>query len=184
MRSRPKHYCVNIGSTLSDLRERFFEHLSATGKLDAEFTSIKSASPANPAAQQFVAEASAWKSHFEEAAPAMQAMAADFPADAGLAEIGPLLSSARWPLMTRQATFITSRIAAAIERKLTLATPRDNAALTRLGEIYADRELFSRAKPAWDRIAQIQPGTSERLSRSRYHFLGLFPLRRRPAPTR
>ena len=74
--------------------------------------------------------------------------------------IGPLLSSARWPLMTRQATFITSRIAAAIERKLTFATPRDNAALTRLGEIYADRELFSRAKPAWDRIAQIQPGTS------------------------
>jgi len=29
-----------------------------------------------------------------------------------------------------------------------------------LGEIYADRELFSRAKPAWDRIARIQPGTA------------------------
>ncbi len=142
-----------------DLRGVFFERLSATGKLDAEFTSIKSASPANPAAQQFVAEVSAWKSHFEEAAPAMQAMAADFPADAGLANRAASIFRSL-ATYDAPANLHNTRIAAAIERKLTLATPRDNAALTRLGEIYADRELFSRAKPAWDRIAQIQPGTS------------------------
>src|SRR5260370_17046184 len=51
-----------------------------------------------------------------------------------------------------------TRIAASIEQNLTRGTPRDSAALTRLGEIYADRELFSRAKPAWDRITQIRPG--------------------------
>src|SRR5260370_34077460 len=51
-----------------------------------------------------------------------------------------------------------TRTAASIEQNLTRGTPRDSAALTRLGEIYADRELFSRAKPAWDRITQIRPG--------------------------
>lgn len=142
-----------------DLRDRFFERLSGTGRLDAELAAIKGASPANPASQQFVAEASAWKSHFEEAAPAMQVLAADFPADASLAN---RTASIFRSLATYDAPadLHNTRIAAAIERNLTLATPRDNAALTRLGEIYADRELFSRAKPAWDRIAQIQPGTS------------------------
>jgi tetratricopeptide (TPR) repeat protein len=141
-----------------DLRDRFFERLSVTGKLDAEFASIKNAAPGNPAAQQFVAEASAWKSHFEEAAPVMQTLVADFPADASLANRA---SSIYRSLATYDAPadLHNTRIAAAIERNLTLANPRDNAALTRLGEIYADRELFSRAKPAWDRIPQIQPGT-------------------------
>ncbi len=142
----------------SDLRDRFFEHLSATGKLDAELAAIKNASPANPATQQFVAEASAWKSHFEEAAPVLQALAADFPADAdGANRAASIFRS----LATYDAPgdIHNIRIAAAIELNLTRATPRDNAALTRLGEIYADRELFSRAKPVWDRIPQIQPGT-------------------------
>jgi tetratricopeptide (TPR) repeat protein len=141
-----------------DLRDRFFERLSATGKLDAELAAIKSASPANPATQQFVAEANAWKSHFEEAAPVMQTLAADFPADAGLANRAASIFRSL-ATYDAPADLHNTRIAAAVERSLTLATPRDNAALTRLGEIYADRELFSRAKPAWDRIAQIQPGT-------------------------
>jgi len=141
----------------SDLRDQFFEHLSATGKLDAELAVIKNATPANPGTQQFVAEASVWKSHFEEAAPVMQALVADFPADADRANRAASIFRS---LATYDAPgdIHNIRIAAGIERNLTLATPRDNAALTRLGEIYADRELFSRAKPAWDRIAQIQPG--------------------------
>jgi cellulose synthase operon protein C len=141
-----------------DLRDRFFERLSGTGRLDAELAAIKGAASANPASQQFVAEASAWKSHFEEAAPVMQTLAADFPADANLTNRAASIFRS---LATYDASadLHNTRIAAAIERNLTLATPRDNAALTRLGEIYADRELFSRAKPAWDRIAQIQPGT-------------------------
>jgi tetratricopeptide (TPR) repeat protein len=142
----------------SDLRDRFFEHLSATGRLDAELAAIKSASPANPATQQFVAEGCAWKSHFEEAAPVLQALAADFPADA---DGGNRAASIFRSLATYDAPgdIHNIRTAAAIELNLTRANPRDNVALTRLGEIYADRELFSRAKPAWDRIPQIQPGT-------------------------
>ncbi len=141
----------------SDLRDQFFEHLSATGRLDAELAAIKNASPANSGTQQFVGEASAWKSHFEEAAPVMQASAADFPADA---ERVNRAASIFRSLATYDAPgdIHNIRIAAGIERNLTLATPRDNAALTRLGEIYADRELFSRAKPVWDHIPQIQPG--------------------------
>ena len=141
----------------SDLRDRFFEHLSITGKLDAELAALKSASPANPGTQQFVAEACGWKSHFEEAAPVMQALAADFPADADRANRAASIFRS---LATYDAPgdIHNIRIAAGIERNLTLAGPSDNAALTRLGEIYADRELFSRAKPVWDRIPQIQPG--------------------------
>ena len=56
----------------NDLRDRFFEMLSATRKLDGELAVIENASPANPATQQFVTEASVWQSHFEEAAPVMQ----------------------------------------------------------------------------------------------------------------
>jgi tetratricopeptide (TPR) repeat protein len=141
----------------SDLRDRFFERLSASGRLDAELATTKGA-PANPATQQFVAEAGTWKSHFEEAAPVMHTLAADFPADGGLANRAASIFRSL-ATYDAPADLHNTRIAAAIERNLTIATPGDNAALTRLGEIYADRELFSRAKPAWDRITQIQPGT-------------------------
>jgi cellulose synthase operon protein C len=141
-----------------DLRDRFFEMLSRTKKLDVELAVLKGATPPNPATQQFVAEASAWQSHFEQAAPVMQVITADCPAD--------VVRATRTASLFRSlATYDApgdikyTRIAAAIELDLTRAAPRDTAALTRLGEIYADRELFSRAKPAWDRIARIQPGT-------------------------
>ena len=141
----------------NDLRDRFFEHLAASRTLDAELATIQKAAPANPATQQFIAEADAWKSHFEEAAPVMRSLAVDFPADTDRAGRA---SSIFRSLATYDAPgdIHNIRIAAAIERNLTLANPRDNAALTRLGEIYADREIFSRAKPVWDRIARIQPG--------------------------
>ena len=143
----------------NDLRDRFFERLSASRRLDAELAAIKNASPANPATQQFVAEANAWQSHFEEAAPVMQAIAADFPADADRAgravDIYRSLATYEAPGDIRN-----TRIAAGIEQGLTRAEPRNRTALTRLGEIYADRELFSRAKPVWERIAHVQPGVS------------------------
>ena len=141
----------------NDLRDRFFELLSRTGRLNAELAAMKSATPANPGTQQFVAEAGAWRSHFEEAAPVMQALAADYPADA---DLGGRAASLYRSLATYDAAgdVKNTRVAAGVEQNLTRATPRDSAALTKLGEIYADREMFSRAKPAWDRIAQIRPG--------------------------
>jgi len=140
----------------NDLRDRFFEHLSASHTLDSELAAIQK-SPPNPATQQFIAEATAWKSHFEEAAPVMQSLAADFPSDA---ERAGRASSLFRSLGTYDAPgdIHNIRVAASIERNLTLANPRDNGALTRLGEIYADREIFSRARPAWEGLARIQPG--------------------------
>ena len=142
----------------NNLRDRFFEHLAANRALDTELAAIQKTAPANPATQQFIAEANAWKSHFEEAAPVMQSLAVDFPSDTDRAGRA---SSIFRSLATYDAPgdIHNLRIAAAIERNLTLANPRDNAALTRLGEIYADREIFSRAKPSWERIARIQPGS-------------------------
>ncbi|HYL73650.1 MAG TPA: hypothetical protein VEU96_05565 [Bryobacteraceae bacterium] len=143
----------------NDLRDRFFEFLSRTGKLNAELAAIKTAAPPNPGTQQFLAEGAAWQSHFEEAAPVLQALATDNPAEA---EYGLRAASVYRSLATYDAPgdLKNTRIAASFEQNLTRATPRDSAALTRLGEIYADRELYSRAKPAWDRIAQIAPGNA------------------------
>jgi cellulose synthase operon protein C len=141
----------------NDLRDRFFELLSRTKKLDSELAAIGTVTPPNPGTQQFAAEANAWQSHFEQSAPVFQALATDNPADT---DIGTRAASVYRSLATFDAPgdIRNTRIAANIEQSLTRATPRDVAALTRLGEIYADRELFSRAKPAWERIAQIQPG--------------------------
>lgn len=141
----------------NDLRDRFFELLSRTRRLDAELATLRNATPPNPATGQFVAEADAWQSHFEEAAPLLQTLAADFPAEADRCTRAAALFRS---LATYDAAgdIRNTRIAAGIEQALTRAAPRDASALTRLGEIYADRELFSRAKPAWDRIPQIRPG--------------------------
>src|SRR5690242_6075485 len=45
----------------------------------------------------------------------------------------------------------------AVEEKLNRADPRDHGALTRLGELEADRERFDRAAAYWSRMEQIAP---------------------------
>ena len=45
-----------------------------------------------------------------------------------------------------------------LARNLTHGAPRDGESLARVGDILADRELFTRARPYWDRMAQIEPG--------------------------
>lgn len=79
-----------------DLRDWFFEYLSRTGKLEVELAALKrseaseqrgdwrAVAQSNPVATHFVAEASFWASHFEEGAPAMAALAGQFPADRDL----------------------------------------------------------------------------------------------------
>src|SRR5262249_29823267 len=57
-----------------DLRARFFERLSRTRRLEAELSLVRTSNPGpaleqNPAAQRFLAEGEAWRSHFEAAAP-------------------------------------------------------------------------------------------------------------------
>lgn len=135
------------------LRATFFQFLAGSQRLDTEVNEARAAAPGNTAAVQFVAEAEAWQSHFEQAAPGFDALAAQQPADAGVAGRAAALNrslAAFDPQLTARAV--------AIEEKLNQYAPRDSATLTRIGEIYADRDLFGRARPHWDRIPGIEPG--------------------------
>ncbi|MDP8982529.1 MAG: hypothetical protein M3O35_18280 [Acidobacteriota bacterium] len=148
------------------LRERFFEHLSSTKTLDAELAAVRGRGSAadlanaNPAAVQFVAEAESWRSHFEDAAPAFRAIAGLYPA-ANMN--GTRAASIYRSLATYDPPHElgNTRIAAGIEQNLSKYDPRDHVALTRSGEIYADRELYARSRPFWNKIAETQPGSSE-----------------------
>jgi tetratricopeptide (TPR) repeat protein len=138
------------------LRARLFELLAKQGKLETELAAVRSAkaaSAANPAAARFVAEAEAWRSHFESAAAPLRTLATEFPGDAGL--------------VTRAASTYRSlaaydahntEVAVALTVNLNRAAPRDTEVLARTGDIYADRELFARARPYWNRIPTIEPG--------------------------
>ena len=77
-----------------DLRNEYFEFLTRTGKLEAELKCIaaKLLRPTqkgnwqefvdkNPAAGQYLAQAEIWRSHFEESAPVLKALAAEYPAE-------------------------------------------------------------------------------------------------------
>ncbi len=136
-----------------NLRATFFRFLAGSQRLDAEVNEARGAAPGNMAAVRFVAEAEAWRSHFEQAAPGLDALAAQHPAEAGLAGRAAALNrslAAFDPQLTAKAV--------AIEEKLHQFAPRESARLTAIGEIYADREMFGRARPYWNRIAGIEPG--------------------------
>ncbi len=49
-------------------------------------------------------------------------------------------------------------VAAKIEDNLLQASPADTEIMARIGDIYADRELFTQAAPYWERIPQAAPG--------------------------
>ncbi|MBZ5515831.1 MAG: hypothetical protein LAN62_13500 [Acidobacteriia bacterium] len=150
-----------------NLRARFFAYLSSHHRLEAELQAIRQAHPEavagrwqefannNPAAAQFVSEAELWRSHFEAAAPAVRAVAAVYPTDEALA-------SRSASVFRSLAAFDPNdtEIAAAIEENLSKYAPGESGPLTRLGEIYADREMFEKSRPYWNRIAELQPGNA------------------------
>ncbi|MBV8818938.1 MAG: hypothetical protein JO022_11320, partial [Acidobacteriaceae bacterium] len=143
-----------------DLRDRFFEMLSQSGKLGTELAALGKPDTANPAAAQFVAEGEAWQSHFETAAPLFRAVADQFPGDVD--------KQARAASMYRSlATFDApgsmknTDLAAAMEENILKAAPRDTAALATVGDIFGDRELFHRAQPFWNRVAVVTPGRAD-----------------------
>ena len=102
-----------------------------------------------------MAEANLWRSHFEDSAPVLAALAAQYPSDP---ELGETASAVQRSL----AYFDPAKTALAVrvEANLVTANPRSTERLTRIGDIYADRELFVQAAPYWERIAQVTPGES------------------------
>jgi predicted Zn-dependent protease len=133
-----------------DLRRIFFQRLWSR-KAGVDIQSLAGAS--NPAAVQFRGEAEAWRSHFEAAAPFIEATAARFPGDAFLARRAAAIDRSL-------AAFDPSYAerAVAVTEKLHEFDLRDRAALTTAGEIYADRGQLAKARPYWESIPQIEPG--------------------------
>ncbi len=148
-----------------DLRNQFFEFLSRTGRLDQELTAMNGIEPAipenhwesaaksNPAAVHFYGEAQLWQSHFEKAAPALGSESAAFPGDSDLGE--------RASAVYRSLAYFDPRnteMAATIASRVSASDPTNRDALARIGDIYADRNLLTRAAPYWIRMAEIDPG--------------------------
>ena len=129
---------------VDDLRQRFFERLSRTGKLDAELAAAKG----DP---RMIAEGEIWRGHFETAAPVMLAIETSFPADRGI--------GSRTAAIYRSIGKIETGIG--VEEKVTLADPRDHLALTRLGEMEAERGRFDRATADWNKLAEIDPSKAD-----------------------
>ncbi len=150
-----------------ELRNEFFEYLSSSGKLEAELSALRQEAPLeekgtweefvrkNPAAGQYVAQANLWRSHFEESAPVLRALADEYPAEP---ELGRMASS----VFRSLAYFDPSKtdVAVKIEENLLAANPGSTEILARIGDIYSDRELFSQAAPYWERIPKVAPGES------------------------
>jgi len=130
----------------ADLRNRFFEHLSRNGKLDAEIQALQTD---NPAATQLKAEAAVWKCYFESAGPLMKSLVNDYPGDTQLLERA---ASVQRSLGAKDA-------AIALELQLAQASPRNHGAITRAGEIHAEGENFAQAKALWNRLPEIDPGS-------------------------
>jgi cellulose synthase operon protein C len=141
------------------LRNRFFEFLSARGKLESELGAIRQNAPDapswenNPAAADFIAYANLWRSHFEESAPVLKSLAFQYPADT---EIGHTASSVYRSLAYFEPG--DTALAAKIEDNLLQAHPGDTEIMARIGDIYADHEQFAQSAPYWERIPQAAPG--------------------------
>ncbi len=141
------------------LRNQFFEFLSSRNKLEEELSALRQSTPdaasweKNPAAVTFLAYGNLWRSHFEESAPFLSSLSAQYPANA---EIANDASSVFRSLAYFERA--DTAIAARIQDKLLQGNPGDSEIMARIGDIYADRELFEQASPYWERIPQITPG--------------------------
>ena len=140
------------------LRSTLFERLSRQGRLTQELAAVRSGNDfaTNPGALQFAMEAEAWLSHFEAAAPAARSLAAAFP---GRRDFTAKASSLYRSLAAYDPR--DTEIAVTLAGYGQRANPRDAALLANMGDIYADRELFARARTYWERMPGAQPGKPE-----------------------
>jgi Flp pilus assembly protein TadD len=147
------------------LETEFFAMLSSANRLEAEIAGMRGVSSAategnwgrlvkeHPLSARFLAEADIWRSRFEPATPVITALASEFPADVELNQRAGSLHRSLSYADARE----TDAAAQTVER-LYQYDPRSLATLTTLGEIYADRERYDRARSYWDRLPDIEPG--------------------------
>jgi len=143
------------------LRQTFFagygdEEQREADALRAQAGDTSKLAGANPWGARLAAEMAAWRSHFEEAAPVFEALAAQFPGDAAIvlrtATVDRSLAAYR-PEYAARAVVLVGNI--------NKYDPGNHAALTEAGEIFADKERFAEARPFWNRIPQIEPGNAD-----------------------
>jgi tetratricopeptide (TPR) repeat protein len=143
----------------ANLRAEFFEFLSRTGRLEVELSALRQSAPdaasweSNPAAADFLANANLWRSHFEESAPILRSLAAQYPVNF---EIARTASSVYRSLAYFEPA--DTAVAVHIEDNLLQANPGDTQILARIGDIYADHDQFTQAAPYWERIPRVSPG--------------------------
>jgi hypothetical protein len=134
------------------LRNRYFEFLSHSGRLEAELQALRATVAAdpdwtaeaktNPASARFIGEAELWRSHFEAGAPVIAGVAKQYPADV---ELGERASSVYRSLAYFDAR--NTEVAVEIELNLLKARPANRDRLARIGDIYSDHEQFAKAAP-------------------------------------
>ncbi len=142
------------------LRSKFFEYLSRTGKLAPELASLPTPEVAwesrNVAALEMRAEGLAWITDFETAAGAFVRVAESAPGDetpdSRAISIERSLGSTAPDAFGR---------AVALSEESVKAAPGDGSGSMRVGEIYADKELYANAASWWNRTARIEPGSAE-----------------------
>ena len=150
----------------SDLRSQFFEYLSRKGELESEVSELQVAhatdarqvgepAQANPAAEEFLAQAELWRSHFEESAPVVKVLAEQYPADFETARTASSVFRSLAYFKPED-----TALAVKIEDNLLQANPGSTEIMSRIGDIYADLDLFAKAAPYWDRIPLVAPGRS------------------------
>jgi cellulose synthase operon protein C len=143
-----------------DLRTQFFALLTKSGRLARELAALPKAQDAtaagNMAALEFAAEGHAWLTHYETAAPAYASLAKLAPGDDS--DTSRAISIHRSLADSVPGAFTT---AITLAEGSVNANPSDHAALTRVGEIFADREEYAKAAPYWNRLAVTSPGTPD-----------------------
>ncbi len=88
--------------------------------------------------------------------PALGALADEFPADF---DLGREASTVYRSLAYFDGQ--NTEAAVRVEQNLLKSDPANRDTLARIGDIYADRELFAEAAPYWNRMAEIEPGKAD-----------------------
>jgi tetratricopeptide (TPR) repeat protein len=141
----------------SQLRTEYFKYLSWTGKLQTELASLPAIDAAtkdsNLAELELRGEGHAWLTDYEGAAPALLKLAELSPGDRAANDRA--ISVERSLAPTVDGAF---QAAIHLAEQDVKAAPAQREASTRLGEIYADRELYAQAKLWWNQMAAMAPG--------------------------